>query len=56
VLEELMAGPPPLAFPEQRAVSAVKGPLYMGGTGGTRGREMTAAELVELLAVEALAA
>ena len=33
VLEELMAGPPPLPFPEQREVSAAKGPLFMGGTG-----------------------
>jgi nitronate monooxygenase len=53
VLEELMAGPPPLPFPEQRKVSAEKGPLFMGGTGAARGREMGAAELVRLLVSEA---
>ena len=53
VLEELMAGPPPLPFPEQRKVSAEKGPLFMGGTGAARGREMSAAELVRLLVAEA---
>ena len=53
VLEELMAGPPPLPFPEQRGVAAETGPLYMGGTGAARGRELGAAELVELLVVEA---
>jgi nitronate monooxygenase len=53
VLEELMAGPPPLPFPEQRKVAAEKGPLFMGGTGGCKGRVMGAAELVRLLAAEA---
>jgi nitronate monooxygenase len=53
VLEELMAGPPPLPFPEQRKVSAGKGPLFMGGTGAARGREIGAAELVRLLVSEA---
>ena len=52
VLEELMAGPPPLPFLEQRAVAAEKGPLYMGGTGAVRGREVGAAELVQLLVAE----
>jgi nitronate monooxygenase len=52
VLEELMAGPPPLPFPEQRAVAAEKGPVYMSGTGGRRGRELGAAELVRLLVAE----
>jgi nitronate monooxygenase len=52
VLEELMAGPPPLPFPEQRAVAAEKGPLFMGGTAAARGRELGAAELVRLLADE----
>ena len=52
VLEELMAGPPPLPFPEQRAVSAGAGPLYMGGTGAPRGRELEAAELVRRLVEE----
>lgn len=56
VLAELMAGPPPLPFPEQRAVAAAKGPLYMGGTGAARGREFGAGELVRLLAAEADAA
>jgi nitronate monooxygenase len=53
VLEELMAGPPPLAFPEQRKVSAEKGPLFMGGTTACKGRVMGAADLVRLLAAEA---
>ena len=52
-LEELMAGPPPLAFPEQRKVSAKKGPLFMGGTGAARARELGAGELIRLLVVEA---
>jgi nitronate monooxygenase len=52
VLEELMAGPPPLPFPEQRQVSAQRGPLFMGGTGARRGRELGAAELVHLLEAE----
>ena len=56
VLEELMAGPPPLPFPEQRKVSAQKGPLFMGGTGATRARELGAAELVDLLVAETEAA
>lgn len=53
VLEELMVGPPPLPFPEQRKVSAARGPLFMGGTGAARGRELGAAELVNLLVAEA---
>jgi len=53
VLEELMAGPPPLPFPEQRKVSAEKGPLFMGGTGAARARELGAGELIRLLVVEA---
>jgi nitronate monooxygenase len=56
VLERLMAGPPPLPFPEQRAVAAKQGPLFMGGTGAARGRELPAADLVRLLAAEADAA
>jgi nitronate monooxygenase len=56
VLEELMTGPPPLPFPEQRSVAEEKGPLFMGGTGAARGRELGAAELVRLLAAEAEAA
>ena len=53
VLDELIAGPPPLPFPEQRAVGAERGPLYMGGTGAKRARELPVAELVELLAAGA---
>ena len=53
VLEELMAGPPPLPFPEQRRVSAEKGPLFMGGTNAAGSRELPAAELVARLAAEA---
>lgn len=56
VLEELMAGPPPLPFPAQRKVAAERGPLFMGGTGAARGRELGAAELVRLLVAEAEAA
>ena len=52
-LEELMAGPPPLPFPEQRKVSAEKGPLFMGGTGAARARELGAGELIRLLVAEA---
>jgi nitronate monooxygenase len=46
VLQALMDGPPPLPFPEQRRVSAEKGPLFMGGTGARRCREQSVAELV----------
>jgi nitronate monooxygenase len=56
VLAGLMAGPPPLPFPHQRVVSAGKGPLFMGGTGAARGRELEAGELVRLLAAETEAA
>jgi hypothetical protein len=56
VLEELIEGPPRLPFPEQRKVGAEKGPLFMGGTGAARGRELDAAELVRLLVEEAGAA
>jgi nitronate monooxygenase len=52
VLEELMADPPPLPFPEQRQVSAQKGPLFMGGTNAARSRELPAAELVHRLVAE----
>lgn len=47
VIDELLAGPPPLPFPEQRAVSAQVGPLYLGGLDASRAREMPAAELVQ---------
>jgi len=49
VLEELMQESP-LPFPEQRAVSARRGPVYMGGTGAARAREQTVGELVAELA------
>ena len=52
VLEQLMAGPPPLPFPEQRAVSAKAGPLFMGGTNAAHGRELPAGDLVRLLVEE----
>jgi len=52
VLEELMAGPAPLPFPEQRKVSAEKGPRFMGGTGAARARELGAGELIRLLVAE----
>ena len=49
VLDELMQSEP-LPYPEQRAVSAQRGPLYMGGTAARRAREQSAAELVAELA------
>jgi nitronate monooxygenase len=49
VLDELMAGPPPLPFPQQRAVAAEVGPVYMGGTSAKRARELPVAELVKSL-------
>jgi nitronate monooxygenase len=45
VLATLMQGQP-LPFPEQRLESAKLGPLFMGGTGAKRARELTVAELV----------
>ena len=50
VLEGLMAEPDVLPYPQQRAVSAKRGPVYMGGTGARRAREQPAAELVRALA------
>jgi nitronate monooxygenase len=49
VLEELMQVEP-LAYPEQRAVSAKRGPLFMGGTNARAAREQSVAELVAELA------
>jgi nitronate monooxygenase len=49
VLDELMSGPPPLPFPQQRAVAAEVGPVYMGGTSAKRARELPVAELVKTL-------
>jgi nitronate monooxygenase len=50
LLEELMAGPPPLPFPQQRAAVAHRGPVYMGGTGAKRARELSVHELIATLA------
>jgi nitronate monooxygenase len=49
VLEELMQEEP-LAYPEQRAVSAKRGPLFMGGTNARAARKQSVAELVGELA------
>jgi nitronate monooxygenase len=46
VLQSLIEGPPPLPFPQQRRVSAERGPLFMGGTGARHCREESVAELV----------
>ena len=53
LLEELMAAPTILPFPEQRAVSAERGPVFMGGTGARDARELPAADLVAALVREA---
>jgi nitronate monooxygenase len=45
VLQALMEETP-LPYPEQRRVSAERGPLYMGGTAARRCREQSVAELV----------
>ncbi|MDX6466933.1 MAG: nitronate monooxygenase [Gaiellaceae bacterium] len=58
-LEELMAGPPPLPYPEQRAAVAARPGaegFYLGGTGARRARELPAAELVRTLVAETEAA
>lgn len=49
LLEELMQVEP-LPYPEQRAVSAKRGPLFMGGTNARAAREQSVAELVDELA------
>jgi nitronate monooxygenase len=46
VLQELIEGPAPLPFPQQRKVAAELGPVFMGGTGAKRCRECSVAELV----------
>ena len=51
LLEELMSETP-LPYPQQRAESAKRGPLYMGGTGARRARELPVAELVRTLVAE----
>jgi nitronate monooxygenase len=50
LLEELMREDELLPYPEQRRVSAKRGPLYMGGTEARRAREQSVAELVAELA------
>jgi nitronate monooxygenase len=58
-LEELMAGPPPLPYPEQRAAVAARPDaerFYLGGTEAARARDMPAAELVRTLVAETEAA
>lgn len=42
-------GQPTLPFPEQRKLSAGRGPVWMGGTGAKRAREQTVSELVSEL-------
>ncbi|HZR95032.1 MAG TPA: nitronate monooxygenase [Gaiellaceae bacterium] len=49
VLDELMQETP-LPFPEQRAVAARRGPLFMGGTSAKRCREQSVRDLVAELA------
>jgi nitronate monooxygenase len=54
-IEELMAAPPPLPFPERRqAVATLPGAerFYLGGTGARDARELGAADLVRTLVVE----
>jgi nitronate monooxygenase len=58
-LEELMAGPPPLPYPEQRTAVAARPDaerFYLGGTNARRAREMPAADLVRTLVEETEAA
>lgn len=52
LLEELMAEPEVLPFPEQRAVAAARGPVYMGGTSARDARELPVEELVRTLVAE----
>jgi len=58
-LERLIAGPPPLPYPEQRrGVEALPDAerFFLGGPAGRRARELPAAELVRTLVVETEAA
>jgi nitronate monooxygenase len=58
-LERLMAGPPPLPYPEQRrVVEALPDAerFFLGGPAGRRARELPAADLVRTLVVETEAA
>lgn len=51
VIDELMACPSVLPFPDRRRESARIGPLYLGSTEARRAREQPAAELVRELLV-----
>jgi nitronate monooxygenase len=58
-LADLMAGPAPLPFPEQRAAVIARPDaegFFLGGTGAPRARELPAAELVRTLVAETAAA
>jgi nitronate monooxygenase len=58
-LEELMAEPSPLPYPDRRAASAARPGaegFYLGGTGAPRARELPVAELVQTLVAETAAA
>jgi nitronate monooxygenase len=58
-LERLMNGPPPLAYPEQRAAVAARADaerFYLGGTGAARARELPAGDLVRAIVAETDAA
>jgi nitronate monooxygenase len=58
-LDELMAGPAPLPYPEQRAAVAARPGaerFYLGGTEATRARALPIAELVRTLVAETAAA
>lgn len=58
-LEQLMGGPPPLPFPEQRRVVAARPDaegFFLGGTAARRARELPAGDLVRTLVAETEAA
>jgi nitronate monooxygenase len=58
-LEQLMSGPPPLPFPEQRAAVSARADaegFYLGGTGVLRARDLPAADLVAAIVAETDAA
>jgi len=54
-LEQLMSGPPPLPYPEQRAAVEARADaerFFLGGTAAPRARELPVAELVQTLVAE----
>jgi nitronate monooxygenase len=58
-LEQLIDGPPPLPFPEQRAAVAALPDaerFFLGGTDASRARELSAADLVAAIVAETEAA